>query len=898
MSRKTKKLMWSVPIVAAFAVVGALAAFIALMPNQAQAQAIERPGMPTDADVKVLGPASLELTWEAPTTGGAPTGYRIDYSEDGDTWYSLDPDHDSPAYNDAMGLTAVEKRYYRIFAINSAGSSKALQTMGTTAKSEKAAAPTGLTATAAAAPNAQTQIDLAWTAPSNPVGAPVKMYKIRVSTNGRSFTTLTEKSPKDAMCDESTSCAYSHKKLTESQQLWYRVIAINYPNGEDASPVESDAANAGPAMTEVGALPSAPLMLRAGVDPNGNMWLYWDKPDTSATGTPLPGAPVEYYYIYGSRANSAADPAETITALDSADTTSTAKVSSLHRVKATTTGLLLRSSVLRKFEPTGSLASTGPGITWSFQVMAANSVVERKLKNGTWSGAATAAESNGIFSTALTVDNSKDLKPAADSTETTDVDHPDNAASDLTDDLLKKPTLRADVDNSVENGRTQIKLSWSVAGDDATDKIYRLEYSKNKTDWMQVGTDITIAANDGPGSGEATHPDLTAGTTYHYRVFATHNDTRGDSVYTHASNVKSATTASAGTPDKPDLTNAQPVSETEIELSWTAPGEEGDEEVGFGKITGYKIETSTDGKNWDALTEVEGMDGKRYTYDAEDGLDDEAEDGTAGSVEFLHSGLRPGMMLRYRVSTVNNAPSSARTSAPSNIESATSLKADVEDDPNGLLAMPKGATAIDLLWNARAEDATAVAIAGFRIQYSDLDDEDDCAGKWEVLKDDTGNTNTSYTDMPLAPETGRCYRVAAINEHGDISGWAGFDDDDPNTNDKDAIAMTADGPVDLTLKAPTEVTAESTSAGALTLNWKGAENATSYLLIAVDMSAARNASGGRIYETASITDGAARTGDVTGLIPGRSYLGIVVALKGSGDDRETEHGAAAPIPVQ
>ena len=37
MSRKTRKLMWSVPLVAAVAVIGALAAFVMLAPNGALA---------------------------------------------------------------------------------------------------------------------------------------------------------------------------------------------------------------------------------------------------------------------------------------------------------------------------------------------------------------------------------------------------------------------------------------------------------------------------------------------------------------------------------------------------------------------------------------------------------------------------------------------------------------------------------------------------------------------------------------------------------------------------------------------------------------------------------------------------------------------------------------------
>ena len=44
MSRKTRKLIWSAPLVAVLAVAGALALFVALSPGGAQADHVELPG--------------------------------------------------------------------------------------------------------------------------------------------------------------------------------------------------------------------------------------------------------------------------------------------------------------------------------------------------------------------------------------------------------------------------------------------------------------------------------------------------------------------------------------------------------------------------------------------------------------------------------------------------------------------------------------------------------------------------------------------------------------------------------------------------------------------------------------------------------------------------------------
>ena len=77
-------------------------------------------------------------------------------------------------------------------------------------------APAGLTATA----NGQTQIDLSWTAPSDDGGAAIAGYKIEVSTDGSSWS--------DLVADTgSTTTSYSHTGLTAGATRHYRVSAIN-----------------------------------------------------------------------------------------------------------------------------------------------------------------------------------------------------------------------------------------------------------------------------------------------------------------------------------------------------------------------------------------------------------------------------------------------------------------------------------------------------------------------------------------------------------------------------------------------------------------------------------------------------------------------------------------------
>ena len=92
------------------------------------------------------------------------------------------------------------------------------------------------------------------------------------------------------------------------------------------------------------------------------------------------------------------------------------------------------------------------------------------------------------------------------------------------------------------------------------------------------------------------------------------------------------------------------------------------------------------------------------------------------------------------------------------------------------------------------------------------------------------------------------------------------------------------------LVRPHNVEAVSNAPGELTLTWAGGDNANSYVLIAVHM-------GTFDYETTTVPNGAARTGTVTGLTGGASYLGIVVALQATADGLETLHGASSPVSV-
>ncbi len=134
---------------------------------------------------------------------------------------------------------------------------------------------------------------------------------------------------------------------------------------------------------------------------------------------------------------------------------------------------------------------------------------------------------------------------------------------------------------------------------------------------------------------------------------------------------------------------------------------------------------------------------------------------------------------------------------------------------------------------------------------------------------------TSHMDTGLMDGTEYSYRVRAA--HGDAAGpWSDT-----------ASAMTDSA--DTTLMAPTNVMATSDAAGKITITWEGAENADSFVLVALDL-AGYAAGNSRYYETSSVDDGSATMGDITALTSETEYAVLVIAIQGTGANEVYEFG--------
>ena len=191
------------------------------------------------------------------------------------------------------------------------------------------------------------------------------------------------------------------------------------------------------------------------------------------------------------------------------------------------------------------------------------------------------------------------------------------------------------------DGQTEIDLAWTAPLDDGGADItgYRIEVSTNGSAWSN------LVSNTSSTSTSYAHTGLTASSTRHYRVSAINSVGTGD-----PSNVSDATTeaASVAKPGAPTGLTATANGQTEIDLSWSAPSDNGG-----ASITGYRIEVSTDGSNWSDLVASTNSTGTSYS----------------------HTGLTENSTRYYRISAIN----SVGTGQPSNVDSATTDAAPAQE---------------------------------------------------------------------------------------------------------------------------------------------------------------------------------------------------------------------------
>ena len=684
--------------------------------NVAQATTVRAagvPGAPTGLTAAADGSTAIRLSWSAPVTAGssAITGYRIEVSSNGgSTWTDLVANTGSAAtsYRHA-GLLANTTRHYRVSAINARGAgppSNVAQATTTTTGTGVPGAPTGLTAT----PDGSTAIRLSWTVPGSTGGSAITGYRIEVSSNGGATWAILVSNT------GSTATSYLHTGLSPGTTRHYRASAINARGTGPVSNVASATIGTG--------RPSAPRDVSASAS-GTTVTVRWTAP---AGGAPVTGYQVEVSSDCRSwRVLSSTIAAATLS-YTHADlepkTTYCYRVLARNRVglsepsdvaRAETEAVLPgqvrdlsavaqgRSEILLDWQPPaddGGSPVTGYRIERSADEGASWLTIRANTGTANTSYMDRELGPGTLYRYRVSAVNEVGQGPPSEFAEAR-THGPPGPPLDLIAEAV-----------SAE----QINLRWSPPDTDGGRPVtgYVLEFSSDGGGDWEVLSRL---------AGELTygHRGLRAGTVYHYRVSAVNEIGVG-----LPSQTAEARTL-AGLPDPPRDLTARAAGADRIDLRWRAPAHDGGSAV-----TGYFVEASTDGgASWFVAAE------------SHDGLG------------FMHTGLSPATVYRYRVSAINGEG----TGEPGAFVEART-RAAVPARPAVLVAEAASHDRIELRW-LRPESDGGSPVVGYRIDVTD-----DGGGTWLPLIENTGTTTTSHEHGGLAHATVYRYRVAAINEVG------------------------------------------------------------------------------------------------------------------------------------
>ena len=250
---------------------------------------------------------------------------------------------------------------------------------------------------------------------------------------------------------------------------------------------------------------------------------------------------------------------------------------------------------------------------------------------------------------------------------------------------------------------------------------YEVEWSStgNDGDWELLVDDVAQT--------RYVDTPVPSGTTRYYRVRAVSEvEAEGPWSQPMKGTVSMSETATAGKPETPGELTATPNGRTEIELSWTAPIENG------APITAYTIEVSDRSNGpW---------------------TDTQAEAGRSDT-SWTHTGLTGGTRKYYRMKAAN----SQGDSDWSEVIDATTRAPGKAGPPLNVQAAPDGDAAIDLSWDLPLDDG------GSPIRYYEVQWSADGTSGWRGAGRTTDAETRTFKQTGLSFGTTRYYRVAARN---------------------------------------------------------------------------------------------------------------------------------------
>ena len=849
MSRKTRKLIWSAPLVAVLAVVGALALFVALSPNGAQADHVELPGPVTGLKATANGQNEINVSWKAPSTGGTPTSYRIDVSKDSYSWMALEADVREGTSHTHMGLKGGNLRYYRVFAKNAAGTGPVAENPNYDfARTAAAVAPDPVLQLRTTSVT-HNQIELAWTAPASTGGKTIKRYCIEAKPTGQTLVTaipLTSCTATATISDLGTTApgihedggafeqnggiiilgrstfALTHKNLVAGSTWRYRAFVANDQGGSGA------ASNLLTVTTPVATKPDAPSHLRIVPTVEGaDLWWNWPASDG--------GSDITNFIVEEST--------------DKGKTWTTEAGSPI----AVATAQTQPTSSATLATPQENIASADAGTR--YRVRATNDADAAEASK--WS----------LPSNSVTVDDARRIPE-------------DNSGATNVPAYIKGPGA-PNVTATMAMHLRRIDLSWTRAElngppvGHATG--YYIDVSTDGETWMPLEGDTSWSR---PTYNHTRNLDPNK--MRYYRVFGEHEHNVG------MPGAGTGSTKAATTPDPVRGLTATADGPTRIKLSWGAPAENG----GY-DIIGYRIEIANDDDDNATLTATPWPVATVIPTVEEDAcspaLPCVRETVGVGSIEYTYkeSSLDAGEARWFRVFAINKenedtgpSPTDMGSAKPVRGMTATAsapqppvdLTTEEAKDSDALFYTGKGAL---ILWNA-PEDPDGGEVTGYILsRRTKMGDE-----AWSEWDDDWGEiTNASpdllrtyYTDIAEPSEDEmREYRIKATSASGN-SAWSSvvvYPADTSHTAVPSDLGMASNIRIGIN------------SGGSIQVTWDAADNADGYIVIAIDRSDFSAKSAPINPNADGIT---ATTWNLGGLTVGNDYYIYVAATGSAGDN--------------
>ena len=251
---------------------------------------------------------------------------------------------------------------------------------------------------------------------------------------------------------------------------------------------------------------------------------------------------------------------------------------------------------------------------------------------------------------------------------------------------------------------SSIQLSWTAPGDDGavgTATTYDVRYSTStiiEGNWASATLATGEPSPQVAGSAESfTVTGLSASTTYYFAIKTSDEIPNWSAI----SNVPSAATLEATPPDAVTDLATGTVTGSSIQLSWTAPGDDG----ATGTATTYDVRYSTatiNAGNWASATQATG----------------EPSPQIAGSSEsFTVTGLSTATTYYFAIKTLDEVPNE---SAISNVPSGTTSA--VESTPpaavTNLATGTVTTSSVALSWTAPGDDGATGTATTYDVRYS------------------------------------------------------------------------------------------------------------------------------------------------------------------------------------